>query len=141
MAYVPVLRSGLSLLDAGLELIPSATVHHLGLYRDSYTLAPIEYYNKLPDRPTHSLYIVLDPMIATGGTASAVLAILKDWGVTRVKLVSVCASKKSLDSLQKQYPEAQIYVGAMDETLNDQGYVVPGIGDSGDRLYKTPHVE
>ncbi|RKP14034.1 uracil phosphoribosyltransferase-domain-containing protein, partial [Piptocephalis cylindrospora] len=118
-----------------------ATVHHLGLYRDSHSLAPIEYYNKLPASPTHSLYIVLDPMVATGGTATAVLAILKDWGVTRVKLVAVCASKKSLESLQNQFPEAQVYVGVVDETLNDQGYVVPGIGDSGDRLYNTPHVE
>ncbi|KAI8928606.1 uracil phosphoribosyltransferase-domain-containing protein [Entophlyctis helioformis] len=133
----PILRAGQGMVDSFLSLIPSARVHHLGLYRESSTLLPVEYYNKLPATCSLDLGFVLDPMIATSGTAVAAVNILKDWGLPRIKFVSILASRAGLEALAAAHPDIQIYVAAVDDELDDHGYVRPGLGDAGDRLFKT----
>ena len=118
-------------------MIPSASVHHLGIYRDKSTLQPVEYYNKLPAESNADHCIILDPMIATGGTAKAAIHMLKDWGAQSVSLVCICASMKGVQAIATKYPDVKIYTGVIDHDLNDDGYVVPGIGDAGDRLFKS----
>ncbi|KAJ1922491.1 hypothetical protein IWQ60_006482 [Tieghemiomyces parasiticus] len=141
IGLVPVLRSGLGLVDAALELIPSAQTLHLGLYREESSLQPVEYYNKLPSEPTVDECIILDPMLATGGTAIATANILKDWGIRRISFLSVIVSRRGLESFIAAHPDVAVYTAAIDEDLDAGGYVVPGIGDSGDRLFNTHHIE
>ncbi|KAI3646413.1 hypothetical protein MP228_009341 [Amoeboaphelidium protococcarum] len=135
----PILRAGLGMVEAVTDLLPAARVHHLGLYREKSTLFPVEYYNKLPSECSVDLGIVLDPIIATSGTAISAVNILKDWGLKRIKLICLLASKEGLQALRDAHPDIIIYVAAIDEVLNDHGYVVPGMGDAGDRLFKTFH--
>ncbi|KAI9358595.1 uracil phosphoribosyltransferase-domain-containing protein [Zopfochytrium polystomum] len=139
VAIFPIMRAGLGLVDAFLSLLPAARVHHLGLYREKATLLPVEYYNKLPRQCTVDVGFVLDPMIATGGTAIAAINMLKDWGLKRIKLVCIIASKPGLEAVQTAHPDVEIVVGTVDEVLDTQGYIVPGVGDSGDRIFKTFH--
>ncbi len=137
VGIVPILRAGLGMVDAVLDLIPEAEVWHLGLYRDEATAEPVEYYSKLPeDRPV-DLALVLDPMLATGGSALAAVAGLKRWGVSQIKLLSVIASRAGIDRVQQESPTTQIYVCAVDEQLNDRKFIVPGLGDAGDRTFNT----
>ncbi|KAJ1835897.1 hypothetical protein IWW55_000900 [Coemansia sp. RSA 2706] len=136
-ALVPILRSGLALLGAATDFLPLAQIHHLGLFREEATLLPVEYYNKLPRSCTVDECIVLDPMIATGGTADAAIQILKQWGAPRIKFVAVCVSRQGIDRLAREHPDVRFFVAVVDDVLDDQGFVVPGIGDCGDRLNNT----
>ncbi|KAJ2008810.1 hypothetical protein GGI04_000974 [Coemansia thaxteri] len=136
-ALVPILRSGLSLLGAASELLHDAEIRHLGLFREESTLQPVEYYNKLPRNCDVDECVVLDPMIATGGTAEAAIQILAGWGVPKIKFVVICASKQGIEMLATKYPDVGFYVGVVDEVLDKRGFVVPGIGDCGDRLNNT----
>eukprot|EP00842_Homolaphlyctis_polyrhiza_P006464 jgi/Hompol1/6819/HPOL_001134-RA len=133
----PILRAGQGMVDGFLSLIPSAHVHHLGLYREKATLLPVEYYNKLPAACQISIGFIVDPMIATAGTAIAAVNILKDWGLRRIKLVSILASMPGLNALTAAHPDIEVYVAAVDTELNEHGYIIPGLGDAGDRLFKT----
>ncbi|HEX8231108.1 MAG TPA: uracil phosphoribosyltransferase [Chloroflexia bacterium] len=137
IGFVPILRAGIGMVDAALELIPTAQVWHIGLYRDHRTLLPVEYYNKLPVQPTVDLCIVLDPMLATAGSATATIKILKDWGAKRVKFVGLIAAPEGVERLHGEHPDVPIHVAAVDTHLNDVGYIVPGLGDAGDRQFGT----
>ncbi|KAJ2715996.1 hypothetical protein H4R19_000890 [Coemansia spiralis] len=136
-ALVPILRSGLGLLAAASDYLPDAQIHHLGLFREEATLQPVEYYNKLPRVcPVHRCFI-LDPMIATGGTAEAAIQILKDWRAPHISFVAVCASRAGLAKVATAHPDVRFFVAAVDDDLDSRGLVVPGIGDCGDRLNNT----
>ncbi|KAI9208446.1 uracil phosphoribosyltransferase-domain-containing protein [Polychytrium aggregatum] len=135
----PILRAGLGLVDAFRVMVPEARVHHLGLYREKSTLLPVEYYNKLPSKCTTQIGIVLDPIIATAGTAIAAINILKDWGLTKIKFVAVLGSRPGISALQQAHPDIQIIVGEIDDGLSEDGYIIPGLGDAGDRLFGTVH--
>jgi uracil phosphoribosyltransferase len=137
VGLVPVLRAGLGMVDAMLELIPTAQVWHIGLYRDERTLKPVEYYNKLPDAATVQVCLILDPMLATGGSSAATVDILKAWGAARIKQVSLIAAPEGVATLSGQHPDVDIHVAAMDRALNERGYIVPGLGDAGDRQFGT----
>jgi uracil phosphoribosyltransferase len=137
VGFIPVLRAGLGMVDAMLELMPSAEVWHIGLYRDERTLKPVEYYNKLPDAATVQLCLILDPMLATGGSAAATVDILKAWGAARVKQVSLIAAPEGIATLSGAHPDVDIHVAAVDRALNERGYIVPGLGDAGDRQFGT----
>lgn len=137
LGIVPILRAGLGMVDGMLNLIPMAKVGHIGLYRDPETLQPVEYYCKLPVDATEREIVVLDPMLATGGSASAAIKFIKDRGVTNIKLMCLIASKTGIERLNKEHPDVEIYCAAVDERLNDHGYIVPGLGDAGDRLFGT----
>ncbi len=137
IGIVPILRAGLGMVDPVLNLIPEAEVWHLGLYRDETTAQPIEYYQKLPDRYPVDVALLLDPMLATGGSATAALSTLHAWGVPTVKLLAVIAASDGIHEVTRQYPETQIYVCVVDPTLNDQKFIVPGLGDAGDRIFRT----
>jgi uracil phosphoribosyltransferase len=137
IGLVPVLRAGLGMVEGALMLLPSAQVWHIGLYRDEHTLRPVEYYNRLPKEPTVQLCLVLDPMLATGGSAAATIDILKRWGVARVKYVGVIAAPEGVERLSAAHPDVPIHVAAVDERLNDVGFIVPGLGDAGDRQFGT----
>jgi uracil phosphoribosyltransferase len=137
IGLVPILRAGLGMVEGIWELMPNAEVWHIGLYRDEKTLLPVEYYNKLPIAPTVKVCLVLDPMLATGGSAVATLDILENWGVTRIKFVCLIASPEGIALMQERHPEVPIHVAAIDEKLNDIGYIVPGLGDAGDRQFGT----
>ena len=137
VGLVPVLRAGLGMVDAMLELIPSAEVWHIGLYRDERTLKPVEYYNKLPDAATVQVCLILDPMLATGGSAAATVDILKAWGAVRIKQVSLIAAPEGVATLSQAHPDVDIHVAAVDRELNERGYIVPGLGDAGDRQFGT----
>jgi uracil phosphoribosyltransferase len=137
VGLVPVLRAGLGMVDAMLELIPTAQVWHIGLYRDERTLKPVEYYNKLPDAATVQVCLILDPMLATGGSSAATVDILKAWGAARIKQVSLIAAPEGVATLSGQHPDVDIHVGAVDRALNERGYIVPGLGDAGDRQFGT----
>ncbi|KAJ3050904.1 hypothetical protein HK097_008115 [Rhizophlyctis rosea] len=139
IAVFPILRAGQGLVDGFLQMLPTARVLHLGLYREKSTLLPVEYFNKLPSECTIDLGYVLDPMIATAGTAIAAVNILKDWGLKRIKFIAIVASREGIESLAKAHPDIDIYVVAVDNELSKVGYIVPGLGDAGDRLYKTHH--
>jgi len=127
------------MVDPVLEFLPDAEVWHLGLYRDEATATPVEYYSKLPSSNPVDVALVLDPMLATGGSISVALATLRRWGVPRLKVVSLIASRQGVESLQEQFPDVQIYVGAVDPILNDHKFIVPGLGDAGDRIFNTLH--
>lgn len=137
IGLVPVLRAGLGLVDGMLELLPNVQVWHIGLYRDEETLRPVEYYNKLPTDPTVQLCLVLDPMLATGGSAVATIDILKRWGAKRIKYVGLLAAPEGVARLSEAHPDVPIHVAAVDEKLNDIGFIVPGLGDAGDRQFGT----
>jgi len=137
LGIVPILRAGLGMVDGMLRLIPAAKVGHVGLYRDPETLEPVEYYCKLPSDVEERDLIVLDPMLATGGSASAAIGFLKDKGATNIKLVCLISSPEGIEVVQKSHPDVDIYVAAIDEMLNDHAYIVPGLGDAGDRLFGT----
>ncbi|KAI8369017.1 armadillo beta-catenin plakoglobin [Blakeslea trispora] len=139
VGLIPVLRSGLGLVDGFLNLFPEAPVYHLGIYREKISHQPVEYYNKLPDSPTVETCYVLDPVIATGNTAIATINLLKEWGMSGsgIKFVSIVSSEQGLAQLQKEHPDIHIYTAAIDNTLDTDGYISPGIGDSGDRLWHT----
>ena len=137
IGLVPILRAGLGMVQGVLELIPTAQLWHLGLYRDERTLQPIEYYNKLPSATTVQLALLLDPMLATGGSAVAAVDVLKRWGVTRIKFVGLIAAPEGVARLSAAHPDVDIHVAAVDERLNEVGYIVPGLGDAGDRQFGT----
>jgi uracil phosphoribosyltransferase len=137
IGLVPILRAGLGMVEGVWGLMPNAEVWHIGLYRDEDTLQPVEYYNKLPVAPTVKVVLVLDPMLATGGSAVATVDILKRWGVQRIKFVGLLAAPEGVAAMQKAHPEVPIFLAALDEKLNDIGYIVPGLGDAGDRQFGT----
>ncbi|HSM54783.1 MAG TPA: uracil phosphoribosyltransferase [Candidatus Sulfomarinibacteraceae bacterium] len=137
IGLVPILRAGLGMVDGIWEMMPSAEVWHIGLYRDEETLKPVFYYNKLPTSPTVQLCLVLDPMLATGGSAVAAVDMLKKWGAQRIKFVGILAAPEGIERLQEAHPDVDIYVAQVDERLNDIGYIVPGLGDAGDRQFGT----
>lgn len=137
IGLVPILRAGLGMVDAILDLIPTAHVWHLGLYRDHTTLQPVTYYNKLPPEVDVDLCLVLDPMLATGGSAVAAVHILKKWGARRIKFLGLIAAPEGVRALHEAHPDVPIHLAAIDDHLNDRGYIVPGLGDAGDRLFGT----
>ena len=137
IGLVPILRAGLGMVQGVWELVPSAEVWHIGLYRDEKTLKPVEYYNKLPVEPTVSVCLILDPMLATGGSAVAAVDILKRWGVKNIKFIGILGAPEGITNLMKQHPEVPIHLGAIDERLNEFGYILPGLGDAGDRQFGT----
>ncbi|HEY5434049.1 MAG TPA: uracil phosphoribosyltransferase [Candidatus Limnocylindrales bacterium] len=137
IGLIPILRAGLGMVDAMLELMPTAQVWHLGLFRDEKTLRPVEYYNKLPDSANVDLCLILDPMLATGGSATAAIEVLKKWGAVRIKLVNLIAAPEGVDAVLKAHPEVEIYTAALDRQLNEKGYIMPGLGDAGDRQFGT----
>lgn len=137
VGLVPILRAGLGMVEGVWELLPSAEVWHIGLYRDEKTLKPVEYYNKLPLEPTVSVCIILDPMLATGGSAVATIDILKKWGVKKIKFMGIIGAPEGIQLIQDKHPDVPIYLAAIDEKLNAQGYILPGLGDAGDRQFGT----
>jgi uracil phosphoribosyltransferase len=137
LGIVPILRAGLGMVDGILKLIPAAKVGHIGLYRDPETLKPVEYYCKLPSDVEERDLIVTDPMLATGGSAAAAISFLKERGARSIKLMCLIASPEGIETVQKEHEDVDIYVAAIDEKLNDHGYIVPGLGDAGDRLFGT----
>ncbi len=137
IGLVPILRAGLGMVEGIWELMPSAEVWHIGLYRDEKTLKPVQYYNKLPTEPRVSVCLILDPMLATGGSAVATVDILKNWGVKRIKFVGVIGAPEGIALMQEHHPDVPIHLGAVDERLNEHGYIVPGLGDAGDRQFGT----
>lgn len=137
IGLVPILRAGLGMVDGVMELLPNVQVWHIGLYRDEETLRPVQYYNKLPTTPTVQVCLVLDPMLATGGSAVATVDILKEWGVERIKYLGLIAAPEGVETLSKAHPDVPIHVAAIDEKLNDIGFIVPGLGDAGDRQFGT----
>lgn len=137
VGLVPVLRAGLGMAEAMLEMLPEATVWHLGLYRDHRTLKPVTYYNKLPAQPDMDVAIVLDPMLATGGTTTVAIDILKQTNRHRVKFVGLLAAPEGINALQTAHPDVPVYLAAVDTHLNELGYIVPGLGDAGDRQFGT----
>jgi len=137
VALVPILRAGLGMVDAMMSLIPAAKIGHIGLYRDHDSLKPVEYYCKLPPDIENRHVLVLDPMLATGGSASEAISMIKARGATKIKLVCIIAAPEGIACLQKNHPDVEIVCGAIDERLNEHGYIVPGLGDAGDRLYGT----
>ncbi len=137
IGLVPILRAGLGMVEGIWEMMPSAEVWHIGLYRDEETLKPVFYYNKLPTAPTVQLCLVLDPMLATGGSAVAAVDMLKKWGAKRIKFVDILAAPEGVQRLKEAHPDVEVYVAQVDERLNDIGYIVPGLGDAGDRQFGT----
>jgi uracil phosphoribosyltransferase len=137
LALVPILRAGLGMVDGMLTLIPSAKVGHVGLYRDPETLEPVEYYCKMPSDIAEREVIVLDPMLATGGSASAAIDFIKRHHATHIKLMNILACPEGIARIQSDHPDVDIYCAAIDERLNDHGYIVPGLGDAGDRIFGT----
>lgn len=137
LGVVPILRAGLGMVDGILRMIPAAKVGHIGLYRDPETLKPVEYYVKLPHDVSEREFIVIDPMLATGGTAAEAIHCLKRRGAKSIKLMCLIAAPEGVDAVQKAHPDVDIYLAALDEKLNDHGYIVPGLGDAGDRLFGT----
>jgi uracil phosphoribosyltransferase len=137
LALVAILRAGLVMVDGILKLVPAARVGHIGLYRDPETLSPVQYYAKLPSDIAERRVFLLDPMLATGGSASHALALLKERGATGIKLMSIIAAPEGLERIARDHPETEVVVAAVDERLNDHGYIVPGLGDAGDRIYGT----
>lgn len=137
VGLVPILRAGLGMVDGMLELLPAAKVGHIGLYRDPETLEPVEYYCKLPQDVQSRDIMVLDPMLATGGSAIAAIDFLKEYGCVNIKLVCILAAPEGLEKMKAAHPDVDIYVAAVDEKLNDHAYIVPGLGDAGDRLFGT----
>ena len=137
LAIVPILRAGLGMVDGMLAMIPAAKVGHIGLYRDPETLKPVEYYCKLPADSNEREIFVVDPMLATGGSAVAAIQMLKEKGVKRIRFLCIIAAPEGVEAMTKAHPDVDIYIGALDDHLNDHGYIVPGLGDAGDRIFGT----
>ncbi len=137
IGIMPILRAGLGMSDAVVEILPTVHVWHLGLYRDHETLQPVTYYNKLPAEPDIDLSIIVDPMLATGGSAVAAVDILKNWGAKRIKFLGLIAAPEGVQTLSTAHPDVEIYLAAIDSHLNERGYIVPGLGDAGDRQFGT----
>lgn len=137
MAVIPILRAGLGMVEGMVAMVPAAKVGHIGLYRDPETLKPVEYYCKLPADCTEREVIVVDPMLATGGSAVAAIQMLKDKGVKNIRFMCIIAAPEGLKAMQEEHPDVDIYIGALDEKLNDHGYILPGLGDAGDRIFGT----
>ncbi|ETV85930.1 uracil phosphoribosyltransferase [Aphanomyces astaci] len=137
VALVPILRAGLGMVEPMLDLLPNARVHHIGMYRNSNSLLPVQYYNKLPKECHIDCAIVLEPLINTAGTIIATVAILKVWGVSQIKIISTIASKDGLKDLFAKHPDVEVIVAAIDDTLSESGVIVPGLGDAGDRQFDT----
>lgn len=137
LSIVPILRAGLGMVDGMLDLLPTAKVGHIGLYRDPETLNPVEYYCKLPKGVEQRDFLVLDPMLATGGSAIAAIQFIKDRGATSISFLCLLAAPEGLEALRKAHPDVKIYAAALDEKLNDHAYIIPGLGDAGDRLFGT----
>lgn len=137
IGLVPVMRAGMGMVAGIMELLPSVQVWHIGLFRDEETLRPVEYYNKLPDEPTVQICLVLDPMLATGGSAIATIDILKKWGAKRIKYIGLLGAPEGVEALSNAHPDVPIHLAHLDEKLNEIGYIVPGLGDAGDRMYGT----
>lgn len=137
VGLVPILRAGLGMVEGVWELMPGAEVWHIGLYRDESTLKPVSYYNKLPVEPTCAVCLILDPMLATGGSAVATVDILKDWGVTKIKFLGLLAAPEGIGALHAAHPDVPIHIAQIDDGLNEQAYIMPGLGDAGDRQFGT----
>jgi len=137
IGLVPILRAGLGMVEGIWNLMPNTEVWHIGLFRDEQTLEPVEYYNRLPISPTVDVCLILDPMLATGGSAVATVDILKSWGAKRIKFAGVIAAPEGVQHLTESHPDVPVYLAAVDERLNEIGYIVPGLGDAGDRLFGT----
>lgn len=137
VVLVPVLRAGLGMVDGISNLIPTAKIGHIGMYRDHTTLKPMTYYSKFPDNLPNAMVMVLDPMLATGGSSSAAIQILKEHGAKSIKLVCVVGAPEGVNRITRDHPDVQIYLAGIDEKLNEHGYIVPGLGDAGDRLFGT----
>ena len=136
-AFVPILRAGMSMVDGIITVIPNAKIGHIGLYRNEETLEPVEYYYKMPANINKRTVLILDPMLATGGSAIATIKKLKDDGVKKIKFLCIIAAPEGLKAIQKEYPDVEIYCAHVDRQLNDVGYILPGLGDAGDRVYGT----
>lgn len=137
IGLVPILRAGLGMVEGVWEMMPGSQVWHIGLFRDERTLMPVQYYNKLPIAPTVQMCIVLDPMLATGGSAKATVDILKEWGANQIKFMGLIAAPEGIAALHEAHPDVDIHIAAVDEKLNEIGYIVPGLGDAGDRQFGT----
>ena len=137
ITVVPILRAGITMADAMMELAPAAQVWHLGLYRDETTHRPVSYYNRLPPKLTVDVALVLDPMLATGGSAIAAVDVLKNWGVPEIRFVGLIAAPEGVAALHERHPDVRIYIASVDDHLNDDAFIVPGLGDAGDRLFGT----
>ncbi len=137
LAIIPILRAGLGMVDGMLTMIPAAKVGHIGLYRDPETLEPVEYYCKLPEDCDQRDVFVVDPMLATGGSASAAITMLKEHGCKNIRLMDIIASPVGVERIQKDHPDVDVYIAALDDHLNEVGYIVPGLGDAGDRIFGT----
>ena len=137
LAIVPILRAGLGMVDGMVSMIPNAKVGHVGLYRDPQTLEPVKYYFKMPPDIAERDVIVVDPMLATGGSASAAITFIKETGVKRIKLMCLIGAPEGVERMQQDHPEVDIYIAALDDKLNENGYIVPGLGDAGDRIFGT----
>ena len=136
-AFVPILRAGMGMIDGVLQVMPTAKIGHIGLYRNEETLEPVKYFSKLPKEIEKKEVILLDPMLATGGSGSAAITLLKKDGVKKIKFLSIIAAPEGIKRIKKEHPDVQIYAAQLDEHLNDIGYIVPGLGDAGDRIYGT----
>ena len=137
LAFVPILRAGIGMVDGVMELVPAAKIGHIGLYRDPETALPVEYYCKLPSDISSREVIVLDPMLATGGSAIDAIRLIKEKGVTNIKFMCIIAAPEGLNALQEAHPDVKIYCSALDERLDDHKYILPGLGDAGDRIFGT----
>ena len=137
LAVVPILRAGLGMVDGMLTMIPAAKIGHIGLYRNEETLEPVEYYCKLPKDCAEREVFVVDPMLATGGSSVAAITMLKEKGVKNIRFMCIIAAPEGIERMQREHPDVDIYVGAMDDHLNENGYIVPGLGDAGDRIFGT----
>ncbi len=137
IGLVPILRAGLGMVEGIWEMMPQSEVWHIGLFRDEETLKPVQYYNKLPISPTVDICLVLDPMLATGGSAIATIDILKAWGASRIKYLGLIAAPEGIEALHRAYPDVPIHTAVIDDHLNDVGFIVPGLGDAGDRQFGT----
>lgn len=137
IGLIPILRAGLGMVEGIWGLMPSAEVWHIGIYRDEKTLRPVQYYNKLPTDPTVSVCLILDPMLATGGSATATIDVLKKWGVRKIKFVGLIGAPEGIATVHSAHPEVPIHLAAVDDRLNEIGYILPGLGDAGDRQFGT----
>ena len=136
-AVVPILRAGLGLVDGVLRMVPSARVGHLGMYRNEETMEPVQYFCKMPRDVAERDVLIVDPMLATGGSADAAIQIMKGYGCKNIKLMVLVAAPEGIEAMKQEHPDVDVYVGALDERLNDHGYIVPGLGDAGDRIFGT----
>jgi uracil phosphoribosyltransferase len=137
VVLVPVLRAGLGMVEGISNLIPSARIGHIGMYRDHVTLQPMTYYSKFPDNLGEAMVMVLDPMLATGGSSTAAIKILKEHGAKSIKLICIVGAPEGVERIEKDHPDVQIYLAGLDDSLNEHGYIVPGLGDAGDRIFGT----